>query len=91
MASLDFDATDAPRGLRAVLGLADNDAFTLENLSPNVRLKVREAATTPAATARGHFIAPGQVRTIRIRAGMDIYVWASRRGKGAPCILTPPV
>ena len=92
MATLDFEATDTPRGLRAVLGLADNSVYTIENLSNSVRVRLRETATatTPAATALGHTLRPGKTALIRIRPGEEMWCWVPKIGGSAPCVLTPP-
>ena len=90
MATLDFRATDMPRGLRAVLSLADGERYTIENLSNSVRVRIREAPTAPEATAGGHTLKPGGAGVIRIRTGTDIWVWVPKINGEAPCVLTPP-
>ena len=90
MATLDFRATDMPRGLRAVLSLADGERYTIENLSNSVRVRIREAPTAPEATAGGHTLKPGGSGILQIRHGEDMWVWVPRIDGSAPCVLTEP-
>ena len=93
MATLDFQASDQPRGLRAVLSLADNSLYTIENLSNSVRVRLREVLTvggTPSRAEEGHTLKPGSSALVRIRPGEEMWCWVPKIAGEAPCVLTPP-
>ena len=87
MASRNFDATLVPRSLETALGLSVGDTCWLQNLSPTATLLVRQAAVTPAATARAHQIFAGEDVNIQVDAGSRIWAWTDDPD-GCPCILT---
>lgn len=89
MATLDFTATNTPRGLKAVLSLTPDVPYTMENLSNSERVRVREAATAPTRGERGHVLKPGDVRTAIVKENEDLWCWTLRNSQEAACVLTP--
>ena len=75
MASHDFDATTTPQDVVAALSLTAGTTYTGQNVDTIATLRVREAATAPAATDRAHKIEAGGQFTIAPDPGEGIYVW----------------
>ena len=87
MAAQDFDATNTPRDLVAALGLAAGTKYLIQNVSTVATLRVREAASAPAATARAFKVEAGGPLSIRPKAGQGVWLWTDDRGGSCPVIV----
>ena len=79
MAAQDFDATDAPRDIVAVLGLSNGTSYTAMNLGPTGTLFMREQTGAPTTSDRAFKIEVGSPFTIQ-PTGDPIWFWSDPGG-----------
>ena len=89
MATLDFVASDTPRGIKAELSVAPLARFTFQNLSRTQTIRIRDATAAPARNAKGLEVEPGETGTIWAPTQGDAWLWCLNEGKTAPCVLAP--
>ena len=82
---MDFDATETPTDVVAVLSLAAGQIYIVQNLSGMATLFIRESAATPAVTDRAFRVQSGGAFTLR-PMGEPIWAWTDDPG-GCPVIL----
>ena len=86
--TVDFDATQTPQNVGQAAALVTGRTYSIQNVSDDVEVLIREAPTAPAATARGFRVKPGDSGVLS--PGVDpIWIWT--RTSGAACIITEAV
>ena len=90
MASQDFDASTAPQDIVAALSLAAGTVYSGQNVSTFATLRVREAASVPASTARAYKVEAGGQFTISPKTGEGIYVWTDESAGCAVIVTESP-
>ena len=83
MATLDFEATDAPQDLGAALGIDFSNHHSIENLSNSERVRIRFSPTAPASSQRGPILQPGEARIIYTTRTDKVWVWIPSTGERA--------
>ena len=86
MASQDFDATTTPQDIVAALSLTAGKLYFCQNVSTTATLRIRDAATAPAATERALRVEAGGDFSIR-PGGDGLWLWTDEPG-GCPVIVT---
>ena len=79
MATRNFDATGDPANIVAALSLAVGTRYAIQNVDPNARLFVREAAVKPTGGAlRGFVLAPFESAGFKPQTGIGVWCWTDR-------------
>ena len=79
MAAMDFDATEVPQDIVAVLSLASGTKYKAQNLGPTASLFVREQTAMPATSERAFKLEAGGHITIKPDGG-PIWLWSDPGG-----------
>ena len=87
MASRNFDATQTPRGIAAVLALADGVSYTGQNVSQTATLFLRDAAVRPAPNMRAFRHESGGFFYFTPGGAAALWVWTDD-ADGCPVIVT---
>ena len=87
VATRNVDVSPEPANIVAALSLAPGTRYAIQNVDPNARIFVREAAVKPTGGAlRGFVVAPFETGTFQPEPGIGLWLWTDR-ADGAKAVI----
>ena len=78
--TLDFEITGTPTDIVSALGLTAGRAYTVQIVTRDVVVHLREGTVAPAIDAPAHILVPRGPFTIRPSSGEGVYLWVVMGG-----------
>ena len=81
MATQVFIVSTTPANLTAALSLQVAQEYSVQNVSPDMSVRIAETLRAPSDLDAGHAIVPGDSWVWKPGSGLSIFVWAAGPAK----------